>query len=48
MMADNGTELVCCDNCWEGAIGARVLIHGRVVPSDPNAVDNPLLRAALG
>ena len=43
MMADNGSELVCCDQCFQGAIGARVLIHGRVVPGDPSMVDNPLL-----
>jgi hypothetical protein len=46
MMADDGSELVCCDACWQGAIGARVLIQGRVVPGDPNVIDNPLLRAA--
>ena len=47
MMADNGSELVCCDACWQGAIGARTLIQGRVVPGDPNVVDNPLLRSTL-
>jgi hypothetical protein len=46
-MADDGRELVCCDACWQGAIGAKVLIHGRVVPGDPNVVDNPLLRASV-
>lgn len=43
-MIDHGREVVCCDACWQGAIGARVLIQGRVVPGDPNAIDNPLLR----
>jgi len=43
-MADNGSELVCCDECWQGAIGTRVWTHGRVVPSDPSVIDNPLLR----
>lgn len=45
MMADDGSELRCCSECWQGAIGAKVLIHGRVVPSDPNVIDNLLLRA---
>lgn len=46
-MSDSGSELVCCDQCWQGAIGARTLMMGRVVPSDPNVVDNPLLRALV-
>lgn len=46
-MADNGSEIVACDNCWQGAIGARSLMMGRVVPSDPNVIDNPLLRASV-
>ena len=44
-MSDNGTELVCCDACWQGAIGARTLMMGRVVPGDPTAIDNQLLRS---
>lgn len=44
-MADYGRELVCCEACWQGAIGARTLIMGRVVPGNPESVDNPLLRA---
>ena len=48
-MADDGTELVCCDACWQGAnYGSKTLIQGRVVPADPEAIDNPLLRASLG
>lgn len=43
-MADTGSELVCCDACWPSAIGARTLMMGRVVPADPNIIDNPLLR----
>jgi hypothetical protein len=47
-MADNGTELVCCDDCWPGAIGYRTLMGNQVVPcSDPNAIPNPLLRLSL-
>jgi len=42
-MLDQGREVVCCSECWQGAIGARVLIQGRVVPGDPNVIDNPLL-----
>jgi len=44
MMADNGSEIVCCDNCWQGAIGAKTLMAGRVVPcEDPNEIPNILL-----
>jgi hypothetical protein len=47
-MADNGTELVCCDKCWQGAIGARTWTNGNVIPADPNEIPNPLLRASAG
>ena len=44
-MADNGSELVCCDTCWPGAIGMQSFSHGRAVPcADPNEITNPLLR----
>lgn len=43
MMADNGSELVICDDCWDGATGTPQLIQGRVVPGDPHAV-LPLLQ----
>jgi hypothetical protein len=33
-MADNGTELVCCDNCWQGAIAARTWSNGNVIPAE--------------
>jgi hypothetical protein len=47
-MADNGTELVCCDNCWSGAAGYAMFIHGRVVPPiDPEDIPNPLLKASI-
>jgi hypothetical protein len=46
MMADNGSELIICDNCWHGAFGSATFIHGQAVPcSDPNEIPNPLLRA---
>lgn len=45
MMADNGSEIACCDNCWHGAIGAGYYVNGQVVPAqDPNEIPNPLLR----
>ena len=44
MMADNGSELVCCDACWPGAFGQPTLMMGKVVPGDPNQVGNMLLR----
>lgn len=46
-MADNGTELVCCDNCWQGAIGARVWSNGKITPEPPTEVSNPLLRQSM-
>ena len=45
MMADNGTELAVCDNCWSGANGFATFIHGKVVPcADPNEIPNLLLK----
>lgn len=45
-MADNGSEIACCDDCWSGAAGQRVFIHGKEVPQpDPNDIPNPLLKA---
>jgi hypothetical protein len=48
MMADNGSELVCCDNCWQGAFGAKTLMHGVMTPcEDPTEIPNILLRGAI-
>lgn len=45
MMADNGSELVICDNCWPGAAGDCHVMHGILVPcADPTVVPNLLLR----
>jgi hypothetical protein len=45
MMCDTGTELKICDNCWEGAFGAKTLMSGVLTPcDDPSEVPNPLLR----
>jgi len=44
-MADNGSELVICDNCWPGAMGHAHFVHGQAVPcADPTVVPNLLLR----
>ena len=44
-MADNGSELVICDNCWPGAMGGPTFLHGQaVICADPNIVPNALLR----
>lgn len=44
-MADNGSELVICDNCWHGARGSAVFMHGQAVPTqDPEIIPNLLLR----
>src|SRR5271155_3737944 len=45
-MADNGSELIICDNCWPAAYGYSALMVGQpVAGSDPEVIPNPLLRA---
>lgn len=44
MMADNGSLPVICTDCWQGAIGAKHLMHGQLIPADPNVIGNPILR----
>lgn len=49
-IADNGQELICCDNCWQGACGypspAATRGFGQIIPTpDVNEIPNPLLRA---